>query len=86
MTPSIAADFTYKEYAKAPEAWKSGFIFGVAQYLSTVAQPDEEPPYPVRNAYQQCLTGPSDVASLEDRVHRPPRLGNHRSVIVRIGR
>jgi hypothetical protein len=62
MTPSIAADFTYKEYSKASEAWKGGFVFGIAQYLSTVAQPDEEPPYPVRNAYQQCLTGLSDVA------------------------
>jgi hypothetical protein len=62
MTASIAADFTYKEYSKEPEAWKAGFVFGIAQYLSTVAQPDEEPPYPVRNAYQQCLTGQSDVA------------------------
>jgi len=61
LTPSTAADFTYKEYIKVPEAWKAGFIFGIAQYLSTVAQPDEEPPYPVRKAYQQCLTGASDV-------------------------
>jgi hypothetical protein len=60
LTPSIAADFFYKEYSKVPEAWKNGFVFGIAQYLSTVAQPDEEPPYPVRKAYQQCLTGGSD--------------------------
>ena len=35
--------------------WKRGFVVGIAQYMSTVAQPDEEAPYPVRNAYARCL-------------------------------
>jgi hypothetical protein len=60
IIPTIAAEPTYKEYAREPEPWKRGFLLGIAQYLSTVAQPDEEPPYPVRNAYQRCLSGASD--------------------------
>jgi hypothetical protein len=27
IAPSAAADFTYQEYAKAPELWKRGFVF-----------------------------------------------------------
>jgi hypothetical protein len=51
----LATEFTYKEYAKEPEAWKRGFVFGISRYMSTVAQPDEEPPYHVRAAFQRCL-------------------------------
>jgi hypothetical protein len=61
VTSSIAAETTYSDYAKAPDAWKRGFVFGISQYLSAVAQPDEEPPYPVRSAYQRCLAGPTDA-------------------------
>ena len=59
-SPTLATEFTYKEYAKAPEAWKRGFVFGVSRYISTVAQPDEEPPYPVRSAFQRCLGDSTD--------------------------
>ena len=55
VAPSIATEFTYKEYAKASEDWKRGFVFGMSQYMQTVAQPDEEAPYQVRNAYQRCF-------------------------------
>ena len=60
-SPTLATEFTYKEYAKAPEAWKRGFVFGVSRYISTVAQPDEEPPYPVRSAFQRCLGDSTDT-------------------------
>src|SRR6266404_6624776 len=60
VAPSAAADFTYQEYTKAPEVWKRGFVFGIARYMSTVAQPDEEPPYPVRTAFQRCLASSTD--------------------------
>src|SRR5260370_4394024 len=53
--PTSAADFTYQEYIKAPDVWKRGFVFGISQYMSAVAQPDEEAPYPVRTAFQRCL-------------------------------
>jgi hypothetical protein len=56
VAPSAAADFTYQEYTKAPELWKRGF----ARYMSAVAQPDEEPPYPVRTAFQRCLASSTD--------------------------
>ncbi|HEX2351728.1 MAG TPA: hypothetical protein VHJ16_03030 [Xanthobacteraceae bacterium] len=59
--PSAAADFTYQEYAKAPELWKRGFVFGISRYMSAVAQPDEEAPYPVRAAVQRCLAGSTDT-------------------------
>jgi len=59
-SPTLATEFTYKEYAKASEAWKRGFVFGVSRYISTVAQPDEEPPYPVRSAFQRCLGDSTD--------------------------
>jgi len=60
IIPTTAAELTYKEYARETEAWRRGFLLGIAQYLSTVAQPDEEPPYLVRTAYQRCLSGVSD--------------------------
>jgi hypothetical protein len=60
IIPTIAAELTYKEYARETETWRRGFLLGIAQYLSAVAQPDEEPPYPVRNAYQRCLSGARD--------------------------
>ena len=61
VAPSIATEFTYKEYAKASEDWKRGFVFGMSQYMQTVAQPDEEAPYQVRNAYQRCFANSTDV-------------------------
>src|SRR5947209_14655389 len=60
VAPSAAADFTYQEYIKAPEVWKRGFVFGISRYISAVAQPDEEAPYPVRTAFQRCLAGSTD--------------------------
>ena len=59
--PSAGADFTYQEYAKAPELWKRGVVFGISRYMSVVAQPDEEPPYPVRTAFQRCLASSTDT-------------------------
>jgi hypothetical protein len=59
--PSAAADFNYQEYTKAPELWKRGFVFGISRYMSAVAQPDEEAPYPVRAAFQRCLAGSTDT-------------------------
>jgi hypothetical protein len=58
---SAAVDFTYQEYTKAPETWKRGFVFGISRYMSAVAQPDEEAPYPVRAAFQRCLIGATDT-------------------------
>jgi len=60
VAPSAAADFTYQEYTKAPDLWKRGFVFGISRYMSAVAQPDEEPPYPVRTAFQRCLASSTD--------------------------
>ena len=60
VAPSAGADFTYQEYTKAPDLWKRGFVFGIARYMSAVAQPDEEPPYPVRTAFQHCLASSTD--------------------------
>ena len=59
--PSAAEDFTYQEYTKAPELWKRGFVFGISRYMSAVAQPDEEAPYPVRTAFQRCLASSTDA-------------------------
>ena len=59
--PSAGADFTYQEYTKEPELWKRGFVFGISQYMSAVAQPDEEAPYPVRTAFQRCLASSTDT-------------------------
>jgi hypothetical protein len=61
VTSPLATEFTYKEYAKASEDWKRGFVFGMSQYMQTVAQPDEEAPYQLRNAYQRCFAGSTDV-------------------------
>ena len=61
VAPSAGVDFTYQEYTKAPELWKRGFVFGISRYMSTVAQPDEEAPYPVRAAFQRCLAGSTDT-------------------------
>ena len=58
--PAAPAELTYKEYAKAPETWKRGYVFGISRYMSVVAQPDEEPPYPVREAFQRCLASSTD--------------------------
>jgi hypothetical protein len=61
VAPSAAAEFTYQEYTRAPDVWKRGFVSGIARYISTVAQPDEEPPYPVRTAFQRCLASSTDT-------------------------
>lgn len=61
LSPICAAEFTYKEYTKASESWRRGFVFGISRYMSTVAQPDEEVPYPVRTAFQRCLGGSTDT-------------------------
>ena len=58
---AAAAEFTYQDYMKAPEPWRRGFVFGIARYMSAVAQPDEEPPYPVRTAFQRCLASSTDT-------------------------
>ena len=57
VSPALAQDFTYKDYAKASEVWRRGFVFGISQYMSAVAQPDEEPPYPVRTALKTIPRG-----------------------------
>ena len=81
VVPSAAAEFTYQEYTKTPEVWKRGFVFGISQYMSAVAQPDEEPPYPVRTAFQRCLASSTDTLLIHCRarfVRRrlvPPRPG-----------
>jgi hypothetical protein len=38
ISPVLAEDLTYKDYAKASEAWRHGFVFGISQYMSAVAQ------------------------------------------------
>jgi hypothetical protein len=58
---AAAAEFTYQDYIKAPEPWRRGFVFGISRYMSAVAQPDEEPPYPVRTAFQRCLASSTDT-------------------------
>ena len=61
VAASAGGDFTYQEYTKAPELWKRGFVFGISRYMSAVAQPDEEAPYPVRTAFQRCLASSTDT-------------------------
>jgi hypothetical protein len=39
VSPTQGAEPTYKEFSKASEAWKRGFVFGISRYMSTVAQP-----------------------------------------------
>jgi len=65
-TSSAATELTYKEFKAAPEAWKRGFVAGISRYMSTVAQPDEEPPYPVRTGFQRCFAAAAEA----DLVHR----------------
>jgi hypothetical protein len=57
---AVAAELTYKEYASAPDPWKRGFVLGISRYMSIVAQPDEEPPYLLREALQRCLANTTD--------------------------
>jgi hypothetical protein len=83
--PSIATDFTYKEYMKASDAWKRGFVFAISRYVSVVAQPDEEAPYPVRTAFEQCLSGATDellVRQVDAYVTRNPATSNGPMVAV----
>ena len=61
VAPSAGGDFTYQEYTKTPELWKRGVVFGISRYMSVVAQPDEEAPYPVRTAFQRCLSSSTDT-------------------------
>jgi hypothetical protein len=61
---ALSAEFTYQDYAKASEMWRRGYVFGIARYMAAVAQPDEEPPYPVRTAFQRCLNGSTDSVLL----------------------
>jgi hypothetical protein len=65
VCPALATEFTYKDYVKASEPWKRGFVFGISRYMSAVAQPDEEPPYPVRTAFQKCLGDSADTILLQ---------------------
>ena len=65
VSPALATEFTYKEYAKAPEEWRRGFVSGIAHSLMTVPQPDEQSPYPVRAAFQRCLGHASDSALVQ---------------------
>jgi hypothetical protein len=58
---AAAAELNYKEYKAAPENWKRGFVSGISRYMSTVAQPDEEPPYPVRAAFQRCFAAATEA-------------------------
>jgi hypothetical protein len=60
ISPALAEDLAYKDYAKASEAWRRGFVFAISQYMSAVAQPDEESPYPVRTALKRCLGASTD--------------------------
>ena len=58
VTPSIAADVTYKDYTNASsEIWKRGFVLGISQYMAAVAQPDEEAPIP------RCIAPPPSAAA-----------------------
>ena len=61
VSSTQGAELTYKEFSKASETWKRGFVFGISRYMSTVAQPDEQPPYPVRTAFQRCLSDSTDI-------------------------
>jgi hypothetical protein len=75
LAPSKAAEVTYKEYAEAQSGWKRGFVFGISRHMSAVAEPGEEAPYPVRDAYQRCLANSADdllVRHVEAYVARNP--------------
>jgi len=71
VAPSAGGEFTYQEYTKAPELWKRGFVFGISRYMSAVAQPDEEAPYPVRTAFQRCLASSTDTLLVREVRHMP---------------
>jgi len=54
-------------------------VFGISQYMSAVAQPDEEPPYPVRTALKRCLGTSTDnllVRRVEAYVAANPGISN----------
>jgi len=54
-------------------------VFGVSQYMSVVAQPDEGPPYPVRTALKRCLGASTDnllVRRVETYVAANPGISN----------
>ena len=76
LAPSLAAEVTYKDYTETrSQRWKRGFVFAIAHYLMTVAQPGEEAPYPMRTAYQLCLTNVPDdllVQHVEAYVEKNP--------------
>jgi hypothetical protein len=77
--PVLAGDITYKEYAKAPEVWRRGYVSGIAEYMSAVPQPDEAPPYPARNVLKRCLGATTDtvlVRRVEAYVAANPGLSN----------
>jgi hypothetical protein len=79
ISPALAEDLTYKDYAKASEAWRRGFVFGISQYMSAVAQPDEQPPYQVRTALKRCLSASTDsllVRRVEAYVSANPGISN----------
>jgi hypothetical protein len=85
VNPSPGADFTYQEYAKASDAWKRGFVFAISRYVSVVAQPDEEAPYPVRTAFQRCLANATDehlARQVATHVARNPAAANGPMVTV----
>src|SRR5262249_51705617 len=58
--PTLAENFTYKQYSASSEGWKRGFVFAVAQHQTTI-NPNEEPPYSTTRAFQRCLSGASDA-------------------------
>src|SRR5262245_2091500 len=60
VTPTSGAEFTYKEYSKAPEDWRRGFVSGIAQSLTTVPQSDEQ-----RAVFQRCLDHATDSALVQ---------------------
>ena len=77
--PVLAESFTYKDYAKAPEVWRRGYVSGIAAYMSAVPQPDEVPPYPVRTVLKGCLGASTDtflVRRVEAYVAANPGLSN----------
>ena len=34
--PSLADNFTYKQYSASSEGWKRGFVFAIAQHQTTI--------------------------------------------------
>jgi len=54
-------------------------VFGVSQYMSVIAQPDEGQPYPVRMALKRCLAASTDnllVRRVEAYVAANPGISN----------